>query len=549
MKEGPTVKYVFITGGVASSLGKGVSISSIGALLEARGYKITIQKIDPYINVDPGTMNPHQHGEVYVTKDGKETDLDLGYYERFTKAELTKENSVTTGQIYHSVIQREREGKYLGMTVQVIPHITNEIKDRILTFERKYKGLDFVLVEIGGTVGDIESVPFLEAIRQMRLDLGHSRTLYIHLTLIPKIYASGEFKSKPTQHSVKELLQAGIQPDIMICRCADKLDDEMKQKISLFCNIPPKRVISAPDLKNTIYESPLVYKEEKLDYEILTYFKLEEPPMLDEQWNPLIQAWSKIVEIVRTSREVVKVAIVGKYMAVHDAYRSIYEALLHGGISNKVRVELIKISSDTLNEDDMIEGLSKCNGLLIPGGFGERGIQGKVKAIQYARENQIPFLGICLGMQCSVIEFARNVLGWQKANSTEFDESTPKPVIIPMKDQIGITDKGGTMRLGSYPCNIKKNTLLEKAYQSELVFERHRHRFEFNNQFKEDFEKKGMRFSGVSPDDTLVEAVELDTDIHPWFVASQFHPEFNSSPLNPHRLFQKFIENSLTNRP
>ena len=549
MEKESKTKYIFITGGVASSLGKGVSISSIGTLLEAHGYKVTIQKIDPYINVDPGTMSPHQHGEVYVTKDGAETDLDLGYYERFTNAELTKENSVTTGQIYHNVIQREREGKYLGATVQVIPHITNEIKNRILSFEKNQEDLDFVLVEIGGTVGDIESVPFLEAIRQMRLDLGHSRTLYVHLTLVPKIYISGEVKTKPTQHSVKELLQAGIQPDIMICRCTEKLEDEMKQKISLFCNVPPQRVISAPDLKNTIYEIPLLYREEGLDSEVLVHFNLKgAPPMLDEQWNPLLQKWSKIVQITCSPKKTVRIAIVGKYISVSDAYRSIYESLYDGAIANKVKVESIKVSSDKLHSDDIIKKISGSDGLLIPGGFGERGIQGKINAIQYARENKIPFLGICLGMQCAVIEFARNVLKWEQANSTEFDEDTPYPVVILMKSQSDITNKGGTMRLGSYPCHIKKNTLLDKIYQTERIEERHRHRFEFNNQFREDFERNGMRLSGISPDDTLVEAIELDTGLHPWFLASQFHPEFNSSPLKPHKLFHKFIEYSLKNR-
>ena len=541
-------KYIFITGGVTSSLGKGVSISSIGTLLEARGYKVTIQKIDPYINVDPGTMSPHQHGEVYVTQDGAETDLDLGYYERFTQAKLTKENSVTTGQIYHSVIQREREGEYLGITVQVIPHITNEIKNRILIFEQNQKDLDFVLVEIGGTVGDIESVPFLEAIRQMRLDLGHARTLYIHLTLVPKIYVSGEVKTKPTQHSVKELLQAGIQPDIMICRCTEKLADEMKQKISLFCNVPPQRVISAPDLKSTIYEIPLLYKKEKLDYEILKHFDLKnEPPMLHEQWNPLLQQWSKIFQIMQSAKKVVRIAITGKYMSVSDAYRSIYEALYHGAIANEVKLEFIKIPSDEMSSANMLKQISESHGLLIPGGFGERGIRGKIIAIRYARENKIPFLGICLGMQCSVIEFARNVLKWEQANSTEFDEDTPYPVITLMENQLSIVKKGGTMRLGSYQCNIKKNSLLKDSYQTDQVLERHRHRFEFNNQFRKDFEKHGMRFSGLSPDDMLVEAIELDTDLHPWFVASQFHPEFNSSPLKPHKLFYKFVENSLKN--
>ena len=539
-------KYIFVTGGVASSLGKGVSIASIGTLLEAHGYRITIQKLDPYINVDPGTMSPHQHGEVYVTKDGAETDLDLGYYERFTESDLTQDNSVTTGQIYNNVIQCERRGEYLGVTVQVIPHITNEIKKRILTFETKNPDLDFVLVEVGGTVGDIESVPFIEAIRQMRLDFGQQRTLYVHLTLIPKIHVSGEIKTKPTQHSVKELLQLGIQPDILICRSVDPLSPEMKQKISLFCNLPADRVISALDLKHTIYEVPLLYRKEKLDVQILKHFDLKgESQMLDEEWNPLLQKWSKVVETIKKPGRNIKIAIVGKYMTVSDAYRSIYEALQHGGVANDTKIDFIKIDPDETEDQAMEQGLSEVHGVLVPGGFGERGVLGKMHAIRYSRENKIPFLGICLGMQCAVIEFAQNVLQLKDANSIEFDESCSHPVITIMDEQIAVTEKGGTMRLGSYPCKIKKDTLLEEVYQSSEASERHRHRFEFNHHYKQTFEDAGMKVSGSSPDGFLAEAVELSQKLHPWFIATQFHPEFASSPLKPHKLFVHFITSSL----
>ncbi len=539
------VKYIFITGGVTSSLGKGVSIASVGTLLEARGYKITIQKLDPYINVDPGTMSPHQHGEVYVTKDGAETDLDLGYYERFTSSDLTRNNSITTGQIYNNVIQCERRGEYLGTTVQVIPHITNEIKNRILTFERQDATLDFVLVEIGGTVGDIESVPFIEAIRQMRLDIGQARTLYIHLTLVPKIYVSGEVKTKPTQHSVKELLQLGIQPDILICRSVDFLSLEMKEKISLFCNIPAKRVISAIDLKHTIYEVPLLYRREGLDSEILNHFNLKtEDQMFNAEWNPLLQEWLKVVEVLKNPFGVINIAIAGKYMSVSDAYRSLYEALQHGGIASQVKINFIKLDPDQMEEKEIDKKLSEAHGVLVPGGFGERGVEGKIYAIRYSRENNIPFLGICLGMQCAVIEFSRNVLKLEDSNSFEFDESSPHPVIMLMEEQMRVNQKGGTMRLGDYICKIKESTLLKEAYQKEEVTERHRHRFEFNNRYKKQFENAGMKFSGTSPDGLLVEAVELNRNQHAWFVATQFHPEFNSSPLNPHKLFVQFIRES-----
>ena len=542
----PLSKYIFVTGGVSSSLGKGVSIASIGTLLESHGYKVTIQKLDPYINVDPGTMNPHQHGEVYVTDDGAETDLDLGYYERFTNSELNRSNSVTTGQIYYEVIKRERKGEYLGMTVQVIPHITDEIKNRILIFEKKESKPDFILVEVGGTVGDMESVPFLESIRQLRLEFGSERTLYIHLTLIPTINVSGEIKTKPTQHSVKELLQAGIQPDIIICRSANRLENDVKAKISLFCNIPAQRVISAPDLNKTIYEVPLVFKEENLDFEILSHFKLENNlPMLDETWNPLLQKWADLIEIIKKPKNRVKIALVGKYISLNDAYRSIHEALCHGGISNFCAVDTIKVDSEKLTSANIDQVLKDADGILIPGGFGERGINGKLLAIQYARENKIPFLGICLGMQCAVIEFARNVLGWKNANSTEFDANCDPALINLLEEQKSISNKGGTMRLGAYPCKIKNNSLLKEAYQSDEISERHRHRFEFMSKYKEDFEKNGMLLSGISPENNLVEAVEFNRNMHPWFVATQFHPEYKSFPLKPNPLFVKLIEASI----
>ena len=420
-------KYIFITGGVSSSLGKGVSIASIGVLLESHGYTITIQKLDPYINVDPGTMSPYQHGEVYVTEDGAETDLDLGYYERFTNSQLSKNNSVSTGQIYQTVIEQERRGEYLGHTVQVIPHITNEIKKRILVFEQINPNLDFVLVEIGGTVGDIESIPFLESIRQLRLDLGNDRTLFIHLTLLPTIHVSGEVKTKPTQHSVKELLQLGIQPDLLICRASKLIDDELKKKISLFCNVSKNRVISAPDLSTTIYEVPLIFKDEKLDIEILKHFSL---PIDTPIKSNLLQQWSDLIDIYKNATSKVKIAVVGKYMSVSDAYRSIYEAFTHAGGANKTIVELIKIDSEHLDSQNIQETLQNIDGILIPGGFGERGLEGKILAIQYARENKIPFLGICLGMQCALIEFARNVLYWQDAHSIEFNPRTLYPLYI-----------------------------------------------------------------------------------------------------------------------
>jgi len=537
------VRYIFVTGGVASSLGKGVSIAAIGTLLESRGYKVTIQKLDPYLNIDPGTMSPYQHGEVYVTDDGAETDLDLGYYERFTNSRLSQLNSVSTGQVYFTVIQRERKGEYLGRTVQVIPHVTNEIKNRILLLEKNYADIDFVLVEIGGTVGDIESVPFLEAIRQFRLDKGADRTLFIHLTLIPTISPAGEVKTKPTQHSVKELLNQGIQPDILICRAKDYLDDEVKSKISLFCNVAVKRVISAPDIDHTIYEIPNIYNKEHLDEEILNYFKLNDTVDLF-QGNPTLEKWESVVQVFKNPESVVKIALVGKYMSLSDAYRSLREALWHGGLPLNSRVEFINIDSELVTEKNVKELLAGACGILVPGGFGERGIAGKLITIKYARENKIPYFGICLGMQCAVIEFARNVLHMENANSREFDADSKYPVIDLMEDQLGITDKGGTMRLGAYPAKLVRGSLLHQIYNSQEISERHRHRFEFNNRFRKEFGKSSMQISATSPDDKLVEAIELNQETHPWFVGTQYHPEFKSQPLKPHPLFVSFIEHS-----
>lgn len=542
----PDGKYIFVTGGVASALGKGVSIASIGALLEARGFKVTIQKMDPYLNVDPGTMSPYQHGEVYVTDDGAETDLDLGYYERFTDSTLTKANSVSTGQVYYSVIQRERRGEYLGRTVQVIPHVTNEIKNRISLLRRLDQDLDFVLVEIGGTVGDIESVPYLEAIRQFRLDKGPESTMFIHLTLVPTITAGGEIKTKPTQHSVKELLKQGIQPDILICRTEKKLSDDVKKKISLFCNVPQYRVVTAPDINHTIYEIPGLFHSEQLDNEIVRYFRLEsKSPLFVDFPNPGLEKWEKIVNIIQDPIKPVKIALVGKYMSLTDAYRSLYEALSHGGLANKVRVEFVELDSENFGQEEFKQALTGVDGVLVPGGFGQRGIEGKLWVIQQARENKIPFFGICLGMQCAVIEYARNVLNWEGANSTEFDDGTSFPVISLMEEQVGISDKGGTMRLGSYPCALAKNSQVAKAYQKETINERHRHRFEFTNRYRAELEKAGLVISGSSPDNSLVEVVELPADKHPWFVATQFHPEFMSKPFQPHPLFVHFIKAAL----
>ena len=527
-------KYIFITGGVISSLGKGIASASIGKILESRGLKVTLMKLDPYINVDPGTMNPYQHGEVYVTEDGAETDLDLGHYERFTNTLSSKFNNITTGQIYNSVIARERKGDYLGKTIQVIPHITDAIKERVRKCAQVSKA-DIVIVEIGGTVGDIESLPFLEAARQFKLDMGSDNVFYIHLTLVPYIKAAGEVKTKPTQHSVGTLREIGIIPDVLICRTEESLTDNVKEKISLFCNVRKEAVIESPDM-DSIYQVPLVFKKQILDEIILSHFKLI------CKFSDL-KDWERgVVNKVLNPKYKVVIAVIGKYIELQDAYKSIYEALIHAGIYNDARVEIKRIDSESLEQDKIDQAFKGVSGILVPGGFGYRGIEGKIKAIKFSRLNKIPFFGICLGMQCAVIEFARNVCSLKTANSTEF-KPTKYPVISLLQEQTKLKDLGGTMRLGAYPCKIKKNTLAYRAYVKNLVYERHRHRYEFNNKFKKLFEKKGMVFSGTCIGKDLVEIVELRG--HPYFIAVQFHPEFKSKPDKAHPLFSGFIQAAL----
>jgi len=529
-------KYIFITGGVISSLGKGIASASIGKILESRGIKVTLMKLDPYINVDPGTMNPYQHGEVYVTEDGAETDLDLGHYERFTKAEMTKFNNATTGQVYNAVISRERRGDYLGKTIQVIPHITNEIKDRV----KKVASVSLaqvVIIEIGGTVGDIESLPFLEAARQFRLDMGYENVLYIHLTLVPFIKVAGEIKTKPTQHSVGTLREIGIQPDVLICRTEKSLSDEVKEKISLFCNIKKEAVIEAKDV-DSIYEIPLVFKGQGLDKILLRHFKITCNVFDLKEWK------KNVVDRALNPEHKVKIAFVGKYIGLQDAYKSVYEALIHGGIANDSRVEIKKVDSEEIEKFGPQEFLKDVSGVLVPGGFGYRGIEGKIAAIRYARENGIPFLGLCLGMQCAIIEFSRNVCGLKKANSTEFNKKTPYPVISLLEEQKKVKDMGGTMRLGSCVCKVKKGTKARALYKNGLIHERHRHRYEFNNKYKKLLEQKGMAFSGIYPKNNLAEIVELKN--RAFFIAVQFHPEFKSKPDRAHPLFRGFIKAALS---
>ena len=525
-------KFIFVTGGVLSSLGKGLASASTGSLLESRGFKVTLLKCDPYINVDPGTMSPFQHGEVFVTDDGAETDLDLGHYERFTEARLTKDNNITTGQIYFSVITKERRGDYLGGTVQVIPHITDEIKRGIL---RVAKDMDVVIVEVGGTVGDIESLPFLEAIRQLKADVGRENVLYVHLTLVPYISAAGELKSKPTQHSVKELLEIGIQPDILLCRADRDLPKEMKKKIALFCNVSEKAVITARDV-STIYEVPLAFHREGLDALVMQMLGLPER----EQY---LSAWERIVATQKNPARRVTIAVVGKYVELRDAYKSLFEAITHGGIANDCQVTIKAVDAEKIERDGPKDHLHEVSGVLVPGGFGGRGIEGKIAAISYAREELVPFFGICLGMQCAVIDFARNVCGLNGANSREFDPHTPHPVIDLLPDQRGITNLGGTMRLGAYPCRLVPASKASLAYEASEISERHRHRYEVNNEYRDVLSRQGLVFSGFSPDGNLVEMVELHD--HPWFVAGQFHPEFKSRPRRPHPLFRAFIRASL----
>ncbi|MCE9600085.1 MAG: CTP synthase [Spirochaetia bacterium] len=525
-------KTIFITGGVSSSLGKGVTVAALGCLLESRGYRVSLQKMDPYLNIDAGTMSPFQHGEVYVTDDGAETDLDLGYYERFTSnVKLTRANSVTTGQIYNAVIQRERRGDYLGRTVQVVPHITNEIKNRVVELTRE-QDADFVIVEIGGTVGDIESVPFLEAIRQMRRERGREGVCFVHLTLVPTITVAGEAKTKPTQHSVKELMTFGIQPDILVCRTQKPLNAELKEKLAMFCNVPEDGIISATDISTSIYEIPEMYRQGGLDLEVLRHFEMK-PGKLN------FRRWASILTVIKNPRKTVRIAVCGKYIALQDAYRSVYESLMHGGIKNQVNVEFVKIDPEDLEKTRSMASLKDVHGLLVPGGFGSRGIEGKLLSIHYARTKKLPFFGICLGMQCATIEFARNVLGMHGASSTEFDPKTDYAVISLLEEQQGLEQKGGTMRLGSYPCFIKEGTLAAREYNTLRIRERHRHRFEFTLKYREAMEKQGLVFSGMSPDGQLVEIVELKG--HPWFLGVQFHPEFQSKPIAPHPLFAGFV--------
>jgi CTP synthase len=521
-------KYIFITGGVVSGLGKGIAAASMGALLEARGFKVTLQKFDPYINVDPGTMSPFQHGEVYVTDDGAETDLDLGHYERFTSAVCGKANSVTTGKVYLSVIEKERRGDYLGKTVQVIPHITDEIKDSI----RRVAGdHDVVLVEIGGTVGDIESLPFLEAIRQFRQDVGRGNAINVHLTLVPHIAASNELKTKPTQHSVKELLSIGIQPDILLCRADRAIPEEMKKKIALFCNVEERAVIAARDVP-TIYEVPLALAREGLDEILLDYLSLP-------HYTRDLGSWEQIANRIKSPVDEVTIAIVGKYVQLGDSYKSLNEALGHGGVANSVKVKLAFVDSEELELRGFPETLVNADAILIPGGFGKRGIEGKIQAIRYAREMKVPFFGICLGMQCAIIEYARHVVGLQNANSTEFDANAPHKVIYKLRDLLKVEALGGTMRLGKYPCDLAEGSLARRCYGESQVSERHRHRYEVNQEYLGLLRGAGMSFAGMSPDRKFVEMVELTE--HPWFLGCQFHPEFKSKPTAPHPLFKDFI--------
>jgi len=530
-------KYIFITGGVVSSLGKGVASASIGRLLEARGLKVTLQKLDPYINVDPGTMNPYQHGEVYVTDDGSETDLDLGHYERFTSITTGRDNNITTGRIYESVIRKEREGAYLGSTVQVVPHITDEIKEGIRRVSRG-KTLDVVICEVGGTVGDIESLPFLEAIRQLRLEVGRGNAINIHLTLIPYLRAAGELKTKPTQHSVQKLREIGLQPEILLCRTEKPISRGLREKIALFCNVDVDGVIQARDVRD-IYEIPLVFHQQGLDDLIMKFLDLK-----PERGHDL-KDWEE--SVVRPSLEPahgpVRIAVVGKYIELQDAYKSIYEALRHGGIANDSSVEIRRIESEKLEKKDLAAAFKGVHGILVPGGFGSRGIEGKIKAIRFARENGIPYLGICLGLQTAVIEFARNVLGLKGANSTEFDPQAPHPVISMLAEQRKIKQLGGTMRLGSQPCITKKGTLARQIYRESRVFERHRHRYEFNGLYRDPFAKAGMVVSGYLPGKRLAEIMEIPG--HPFFVGCQFHPELKSKPDRCAPLFRAFVKAAL----
>ena len=531
-------KYVFVTGGVTSSLGKGIISASLGRLLLARGLRVTIQKLDPYINVDPGTLNPYEHGECYVTDDGAETDLDLGHYERFLDSQTSQANNVTTGRIYQSVINKERRGDYLGKTVQVIPHITDEIKRSITQLGRS-GDYDIIITEIGGTVGDIESLPYIEAVRQLRWDLGVENTVFIHLTLVPYLSASGELKTKPTQHSVKVLLENGIQPDILVLRSEHELNKDIRKKVALFCNVELKAVIQSIDV-STIYEVPLLMQDEGLDTYVLKKLRIK------DQGKPELKEWKEFVNKLKSSELEIKIALVGKYVELHDSYKSIIESITHAGAMNDVKVRITCVHSELIKENNTSEMLSAYDGILVAPGFGHRGVDGKILAVKYARENKVPFFGICLGLQCAVIEFARNVLSWDDAHSSEMTNMTKHPVIDLMEEQKDVTEKGGTMRLGGYTCELKKGSLAQKAYKKDVVRERHRHRYEFNNDFLDDFKKAGMLPTGINPDSGLVEIMEQKD--HPWFVGTQFHPEYSSTVLSPHPLFIDFIKASLENK-
>lgn len=528
-------KYIFVTGGVVSSLGKGITAASLGRLLKSRGYRVTIQKFDPYINIDPGTMSPYQHGEVFVTDDGAETDLDLGHYERFIDINLSKNSNTTTGKIYQSVINKERRGDYLGGTVQVIPHITNEIKERVFRVGQQ-DNADFVITEIGGTVGDIESLPFLEAIRQVKKDVGKNDVLYIHVTLVPYISAAGELKTKPTQHSVKELRSIGISPDIIVCRSEKPISKEMREKMAMFCDVDPDAVIQNLTARS-IYEVPMLMEEQGLDTIVLRKLEMEDKPKDMQGWHDMV------ARILKKYDKKVTIAVVGKYVALQDAYISITESLRHAAVANEAELDIHWVNAEEIEADDtdMDKVMAGVDGILVPGGFGNRGIEGKIKAIQYAREHKIPFFGICLGMQCAVIEFARHVCGMADANSSEFNPNSAHPVIDLMPEQIDVEDLGGTMRLGLYPCKVYPDTLTSKAYNAELIYERHRHRYEFNNAFREKIVGKGLVLGGTLPNGRLVEIVELPESEHPWFLGAQFHPEFKSRPTNPHPLFRDFV--------
>ncbi len=535
MSKADGTKFIFVTGGVVSSLGKGIASASLGYLLQARGLKVTILKMDPYLNVDPGTLSPYQHGEVYVTDDGAETDLDLGHYERFLDMNMSARNNATTGQIYYNVITRERNGDYLGRTVQVIPHITDEIKRRIMDLANGEEKYDVVITEVGGTVGDIESLPFLEAIRQFRLDVGEENQVNVHLTLVPYIRAAGELKTKPTQHSVMRLREIGIQPDILLCRTERPLEFELRKKIGLFCSVPVESVISAHDVP-TIYEVPLMFHEGGLDEIVVKRLNLK-------VGKPKLSQWRKLVQKIHEPAQEVSIAICGKYVELHDSYKSIAESFVHAGVANDARVNLKWVEAEKLEKEGAEKYLSDVSGLLVPGGFGSRGIEGKILAIRYARENKLPFFGICLGLQCAVIEFSRHVCHMETANSTEFDENTQFPVIDLMEEQKRIKSKGGTMRLGAQPCVLKKSTRAYQIYGTEKISERHRHRYEVNNEFIDEIAKHGLVFSGINPELDLMEIIELPE--HPWFVAVQFHPELKSRALKPHPLFREFVKAAL----